>query len=421
MLRAFKYRLLPTTEQADYFRRTIGCARFVYNALLDDYKTQLDVYHKNGKTGNKPIIREVSSLKTTSPWLNEVDSLALANAKQNLKTAFTNFFNSRNGKRKGRKIGFPKPHKKSKCKLSYTTNNQGGNIRIEDDRICIPKIKWVKFNKHRECDGQIRSITITQERNGDFYISVLCETERQRKTKTNSNDLRVVGLDMSFSDFVVDSDNTVPDDMKPKYIRQYRANEKKRARLNRALSRKTKGSNNRNKARIRLANLDRHIANCRQDFCHKTSKYYASNYDVVVIEDLNMQDQAKSKMKGHGKSANDLGFGMFRTYLEYKCADYGTEFVVADKWFPSSKTCNHCGSVNKNLKLDDREWVCPECGVIINRDYNAACNLRDYYFSHINTVGTTEIYACGDSTSTLGETPTRVESLKQEASSFMEG
>lgn len=415
MLRAFKYRLLPTQQQAQYFRRTIGSARFVYNALLSDYQRQLDAYIKNKTEENKPKLSLVTSVKADNEFLNEVDSLALMNARTNLQNALKNFFESRNGKRGGRKMCFPKKHKKSKCRLSYTTNNQGGNIRIEGDRICIPKIKWVRLVKHRECDGVIRSITISEERNGDFYVSLLCEVEKKAKIKTNSNVLRVVGLDMSYSDFVIDSDTAIPDSTKPKYVRQYRTNEKKRARLNRQMSRRQSGSNNRNKARIRLANLDRHIANCRKDFCHKTSKYYASNYDVVVIEGINMQDQAKSKMNGRGKSANDLGFGQFKAYLAYKCEDYGTELVVADKWFASSKTCNHCGHINKSLTLNDREWKCPECGAIMDRDYNAACNLRDYYFRNINTVGTTGIDACGDSASTLGETPMRVESLKQEA------
>jgi len=190
------------------------------------------------------------------------------------------------------------------------------------------------------------------------------------------------------------------------------------------MSRKQKGSSNRNKARIILANMDRHIANCRKDFAHKMSKYYASNYDVIVIEDINMQDQAKSAMKGHGKSANDLGWGMFKEFLKYKCEEYDTLLVVADKWFPSSKTCNHCGSVNKGLTLNDREWVCPECGAVISRDYNAACNLRDWYFrnnNNNNTAGTAEIYTCGDSTSTVRETLLQVGSLKQEAPSFREG
>ena len=420
MLKAFKYRLLPNTEQAEYIKRTIGSARFVYNWLLNDYKEQLDIYNKNNKQVDKPRIKEVTEAKKDNDFLSGVDSLALANAKLNLNTALRNFFDSRKGKRKGRKIGFPKPHKKMKSRWSYTTNNQGGNIRVENGHICLPKIKWVKLIQHRELEGEIRSVTVSMERNGDFYVSVLCNVEQAKKQRQKPDTVKVVGLDMSYTEFVVDSD-TLSDDTKPKYVRQYRSNEKKRSRLNRAMSRKTIGSRNRDKARVRLAKLDRHIANCRTDFAHKMSRHYAENYDVVVIEDIDMQSQARKKMKGHGKSANDLGWGQFKSYLKYKCEIYGSLLVVADKWFASSKTCNSCGTVNHGLTLYDREWTCPECGATLHRDYNAACNLRDWYFERYNTVGTTGINACGDSANTAWETLLQAGSLKQEAPSFMEG
>jgi len=347
MLKAYKYRLLPNTQQAEYIRRTIGCARFVYNGLLADYKQQLTHYNETKADEDKPKLKLVTALKQDNDFLNEADSLALMNGRANLEKALKNFFDSRKGKRKGKHVGFPTPHKKTKCRWSYTTNNQGGNIRVENTMICLPKVKWVKLKQHRELQGEIRSVTVSLERNGEFYVSILCNIEQIQRQKQISGSLRVVGLDMSYSDFAVDSENTY-DDTKPKYVRQYRVNEKKRARLNRSMPRKQKGSSNRNKARIILANMDGHIANCRKDFAHKMSKHYASNYDVIVIEDINMQDQAKSKLRGHGKSANDLGWGMFKTFLKYKCEEYGSLLVIADKWFPSSKTCNHCGPLIKS-------------------------------------------------------------------------
>ena len=206
---------------------------------------------------------------------------------------------------------------------------------------------------------------------------------------------------MSYIKFCVDSDST-EDDTKPKYVRWYRTAERKRRRLARGLSRKEKGSSNREKARRRLAAFDAHTANGRKDFCHKMSHHYAAHYDAVVLEDISMQDLAKRHMRGHGKSVFDLGFGMFRQFLSYKCQRFDTLLVYADKWFPSSKTCNHCGA-------------------LIGRDYNAACNLRDYFVKIINTAGTAGIYACGDGASTLRSRAEQALSAKQEAPSFRWG
>lgn len=418
--RAYKYRIYPNYEQEQLIRKTIGCARFTYNGLLENYKEQLNQYRIDST--NKPQLIEVTALKETNQFLCEVDSLALSNAKQHLKQALQNYFNSKKGKRKGKKVCFPKCHKKSKARLSYTTNNQGGNIRIENHSIKLPKLGFVKFDAHRELNGVIRSVTISQERNGDFYVSILTEYTPEINISKNKNisELRVVGLDMSYSEFAVSSDIN-ENDMKPKYICQYRINERKRARLNRAFSRKMKGSKNRNKARIKLANLDRHIANSRMDFCHKLSRYYVNNYDVIMLEDINMQEQQRSLH--NGKSVCDLGFGMFKQYLNYKSEEKDCVVIYVDKWFPSSKTCNVCGYVNTELKLKDRTWTCPNCGTIHNRDYNAACNLRDYFYRllDINTAGTAEINACGDIANTLRETLKQVVSLKQEAPTFRWG
>ena len=390
-LLARKYRIYPNKQQSQLINKTIGCARYAYNTLLENYKLQLNLYNKNNKTTDKPKILEITALKPDAPFLSEVDSLALANSKQNLSRAFTNFFDSRNGKRKSKKVGFPSKHKKSKCKLSYTTNNQNGTIRIVDGLIKLPKIGFVRLVEHIPFTGTIRSVTVTQERNNTYYVSVLADVvdEKQQVKQYNGVDkLRVVGIDMSYSSFAIDSDNN-SDDTKPKYVKQYRVNERRRRRLNRRISKCEKGSNNRAKARIRLANMDRYIANCRMDYCHKMSKYYASKYDVIVLEDIDLSTIGKG-LRGANKSVSDMGFGMFRDMLSYKCKRYDSLLLYADKWYASSKTCNYCGSVNKGLRLSDREWVCPECGAIIERDYNAACNLRDYAYKVIREIRNTD-------------------------------
>ena len=389
---AYKYRLLPNEEQAQLINKTVGCARLMYNSLLMDYKQQL-----NSKV-DKPRLKLTTFFNEQYTFLKEVDSLALMNARQNLKSAFDNFFKSRKGERKGRRVGFPKCHKKSKSKLSYTTNSLSGTIRINENKIKLPKLGWINFVKHRELQGLIKHATIEQTRDGKYYVSIIVELPDKVVTKRYTN--RVVGLDMSFKEFVVDSDNT-SNDMKPKYVRLYRSNERRLKRLQRRLSKRVKDSNNYNKARVKVAKLHCHITNCRMDFCHKMSRYYVDNYDVIVLEDINLQDMTKHGLRGHAKSINDMGFGMFRDFIKYKAEDSGAIVVKVDKWYPSSKTCNHCGYVNKQLSLSDRQWICPNCGAIIERDENAACNLRDCYLRNINTAGTAGIYACGDSVPTI--------------------
>jgi putative transposase len=416
MIRGYKYRLEPNNEQADKIKKTIGCARLVYNLTLENYKEQLNTYKE---TGEKIKINGYSVFKQDYPFLSEVDSLALANSYTNFKNAINNFFKSKKGERKGKKVSFPKKHKKSKSKLTYTTNNQNGTIDIKDGYIKLPKIGWIKLVYHRPYEGKIKSATIKQERDGTFYVSVKCEIEDKQNIIPVKTIKKIAGLDMSFTKFVVDSDDSVPDDMKPKYIRHYRVNEKRISKLQRRMSKKQLGSKNREKARIQLAKESKYVANCREDFAHKTSLYYAENYDVIIIEDIDMQKMSRSNLKGYGKSANDLGFGMFKKFLEYKLNDRGKQLVVADKWFASSKICNHCGHKNTNLKLSDRTWICPECGCVIDRDKNAAYNLRDWYIKQYNTAGTAGINACGDKTATSEVTHSQALSMKQEAATSL--
>ena len=396
MKRAYKFRIYPNKEQMILIDKTIGCARKMYNLLLADYKKQLD----EREEGQFVELQSVKHFKDQEKYhyLKEVDSLALMNARQNLRAALENFFNSRNGKRKGKKMGFPQFKPKTKSRWKYTTNNQKGTVSVDEHRsaIKIPKLKWVKAHLHRQVLGTITSCSIEKTRSGEYYASLLAELPDRKERKSVPVDRqRVVGIDMSLSSFAVDSDKS-SDVTKTKYVRQFRENERRLARLQRRVSRKQKGSKNREKAIALLCKLHGHVSNKRKDFCHKESLRYARNYDVVVIEDLNMQ--AMSRTLHLGKSVMDLGWGEFTSYLKYKCEDRGTLLVIADKWFASSKTCHECGEENPNLKLSDREWVCPHCGCVIDRDYNAALNLRDYYYS---TVGTTGIDACGEMTSTV--------------------
>lgn len=383
MLKAYKYRIYPTKEQEILIQKTFGCVRFIYNRLLSDAQEEY-------KTNGKGKIFTPARYKEEFEWLKEVDSMALCNAQMNVKTAFSNFFRKLKQGRKGRKAGFPKFHSKHSGKRTYTTNCINSSIRIESKKLKLPKLGLVDIVLHRFCVGTIKSATISQNPNGTYYVSILTE-QTPTITSRMIDQEKIVGIDMSFSDCAVLSDGT-----KTKFQRWYRKSEKKLAKAQRKLSRKVKGSSNRNKARIKVACIHQNISDQRKDFLNKLSFHVAENYDVAVVENINLQGIAGALK--FGKSVHDIGFGMFRSMLEQKMKDRLKTFVKADKWFASSQLCSDCGYKNvatKNLSL--REWVCPKCGVLHNRDINAGKNLVNWYKS---TVASTGIYAHGDNTST---------------------
>ena len=418
MLQAFKYRLKPNKQQREFFARCFGCVRLVYNECVAFGLSDAKRVRKDG--GAHAAVPQVSSLKGKYPFLKGADSLALANAKRNYEAARNAWWQSLKGKRKGKKVQPPTFHKKGVVKDSYTTNNQHGTVAIQDCKVKLPKIGWVRIVQHRPLEGVIRSATVTREKDGTFYVSILTERDvtlpHKRALSKPLDTQCVVGLDMSMSDFYVSSDKG-HDATRTKYVRQYRKAEKRIKRLNRRHSRKQlidtgktvyskrwskdvkvkEPSRNRNKARLRLARAHRKVANRRLDFICQEAARLSKSYDVIVVEDLNMAGMSRSLHLG--KSVGDLGWGMFIQRLMWACEKNGCLLVKADKWYASSKRCNDCGYEYKELTLSEREWVCPQCGCIHDRDVNAALNLMDYYY---NTVGTTGMYACGDSASTHG-------------------
>lgn len=358
--KAYKFRLYPNTEQQMLINKTIGSARFIYNKMLSD---KIEYYNENKeKLNNTP-----AQYKKEFEWLKEVDSLALANAQINLQTAYNNFF-------KNKSIGFPKFKSKHKSKKSYTTNNQKGSIALTENnkKIKLPKLGLVDIKCHRTIKKSelIKSCTISLTPSGKYYIGILVEYEQEiEKVKP----IKVLGLDYSQPDFYVDSENRKPNFPKPK-----RSLQEKLSKEQRKLARKVKGSNNRNKQRIKVARLEEHIANQRRDFLHKLSNNLANEYDVICVEDIDLR--AMSQCLSLGKNISDNGFGAFRTILEYKLKDRGKYFVKIDKWFPSSKLCNECGCVNPELKLGQMSWICPNCGELIDRDFNASKNIKEEGF-----------------------------------------
>ena len=364
MNKAYKFRLYPNKEQEILINKTFGCVRFVYNKMLAERKEIYEQHKDNKEELYKQKLPTPAKYKSEFEWLKEVDSLALANAQMNLQSAYNNFF-------RDKKVGFPKFKSKKKDKNSYTTNNVKNNIKIVDNKIKIPKIGFMNVKYHRQIlDNQlIKSCTISKTSTGKYYISILVEFERQVIQK-EININNILGLDYSQYELYVDSMDKIAN--YPKYYYKMLSKLKKEQRK---LSKCQKGSNNRNKQKLKVAKLHEKVANQRKNFLHKKSKELSDNYNAIIIENLNMQ--AMSQCLHLGKGISDNGWGMFTTLLKYKLKDRGKKLIKIDKWFPSSKKCNECGEINKELKLSDREWNCKSCGSIIQRDYNAAKNIRD--------------------------------------------
>ena len=362
--KAIKYRVYPTTEQEVMFAKTFGCCRKVWNLMLSD---KIDGYKATGKF---PTVTP-AKYKNDYPYLREIDSLALANVQMNLQKAYKNFFD----KKRKKKNGFPK-FKSRKARNSYTTNNQKGTVAIiENKYIKLPKIGKVKAVIHRfpEEDWIIKSATVSKERDGSFYISILFEFDRIITKVTKSDN--VIGLDYKSDGLYMDSDGNIGSNHK-----YYRESHKKLAKEQRKLSRKVGSKKNQTKSNNYLKQLKkvnkihRHISNQRLDNLHKKSTEIANQYDIVCVESLNMRS-ISNKGFGNGKATLDNGYGMFLSMLEYKLNDRGKYFIKIDKWYPSSQLCSCCGS-RKKLTLQERIYKC-NCGLTMDRDLNAAINIKN--------------------------------------------
>ncbi len=337
-MKTFRYRIYPTKSQQEYLEKCFGCVRFVYNRWLWLSKDKYSSYYD--------LAKQLTKFKRENKRLCECSCQSLQQSLKQLDIAFKRFFK--------KQCWYPKFKKKSNTQTLHYSQYTS----ITDREIKIPKIWYIKCKFHRPCLWKIKSMTITKTASWRYYVSILTDcTERKPSWVWK------IGIDMWIKEFAILSEGTVYHN--PKYLKK---SQKRLKRLQRVLSRKKKGSSNRDKARLRLARQYEKVSNQRLDFQHKVSREIANKYWFVAMEKLNI----KWMISNH-KLANsiwDAGWYMFKTLLSYK-----TKVVEIDMFEPSSKTCSNCWNIKQNLTLQDRTYHCDVCGHIEDRDVNAAKNI----------------------------------------------
>lgn len=365
MLKAIKVKLYPNDVQKDYMNKLIGSSRFIYNKCLE-YKSA--EYNKDNKksTGIKETGKYLLELKKDNEWLKESHSKVLQQSLMNLETAFKNFF-----RKTGNYPVFKSKHNGNQS-CRFPVDAISG---INGNRINIIKMLW---DIHFKCSPKdmsylnknqslIKSGTLSKTKTGDYYFSILIDKPNKILSESTNN---ITGIDVGIKTFIVSSEGRTYDNLKIKS-----SNQNKLSKLHRELSRKQKGSSNRNKSKIKLSRFYNNLNNKKEYYLHSIVNQLLNDNQVIVIEDLNVNGM----MKNHclAKSIQELSLNRFKNLLEYKSNWYGREIVKVDRWFPSSKLCSICGYKNDDLVLKDREWKCNCCGTTHDRDLNAAINIRN--------------------------------------------
>ena len=357
----YKFRIYLTPSQIEQINQTFGSVRFVYNYYLAKCK---EAWEKNHKTINYyDCAKDLTTLKKELEWLKIPDSTALQSSLKNLDVAFQNFFH---GLKTNQKMGYPKFKSRKNHLKTYESKCVGKTIEILNNRIKLPKLGLVKCRISKQVHGRILSATVSQNPSGKYFVALCCtDIELDQLPKTDKQ----VGIDLGIKDLAITSDgNKYPNH---KYLKQ---SEKKLAKLQRQLSRKTSGSKCREKARIKVARAYEHVANQRRDMMQKLTTDLIRKYDIICIEDLNVSGMVKNHKLA--KAVSDASFYEFSRELEYKAKWYGKKVITIDRFFPSSQTCSNCGAQWKALKdLSQRLWICPSCLIRHDRDINASINI----------------------------------------------
>lgn len=358
MYKAFKYRLYPTEAQKELIAKHIGSSRFVYNLALETKNTAYIGSKHNYSAFD--LVKQLPELKKELPWLKEVNSQSLQQAIQNMDIAFKKFF-------KG--AGFPKFKSKHKGKQSFSIPQ---NIIVENDLLIIPKFKeGIKMVLHRPTKGTIKSATISVTPTGKYFVSILCDTKEETPTKAPITENTTIGIDLGIKNFAITSEGEVFEN--PKYLR------KAQSKLKYVQRKYSKYKGKRTKQRLTL--LHEKVVNKRKDFLHKVSSKLISENQTIALETL----AVKNMVKNHNlaQAINDVSWSTFVSMLEYKADWYGKNILRIGQFAPSSKTCSNCGAINKELTLKDREWTCGNCSTVLDRDVNAACNIKSFALKNI--------------------------------------
>ena len=363
MIKAHKIRLNPTPEQEIYFGKAAGTARFVFNWALAEWKRH-KAEHPGQEHGAMALKKDFNALKLEQfAWVYDVAKDVAEGAFTNLSAALKNYFDSKNGKRQGTRVGFPKFKSKKDKRQSFRLNND--KIHVDGHSFYVPKLGWVNMAEALRFDGKIMGAVVSRPA-GHWYVSISVEMNKpvHRPFPKPS-----VGADVGIKTRGVLSDGT-------QYENQVllRSELKHLKRLSRRLSRRQVGSNRWWRAKRQLERFHERIAKRRADYLHKTTTEIASAYEVVGLEDLNVEGMLKNRRLA--RSLSDAALGEIRRQLTYKSNWFGGQVALVDTFFPSSRRCSQCGEINHELELEDREWTCSNCGTFHDRDHNAAVNIE---------------------------------------------